>query len=117
MEKINIITKQFTVQATLKDSSTANAFYDLLPLEKRANKWGDELYFEIPLNMPEENPKAIVPSGTIAYWPVGNAFCIFFGQTPASPVNVIGFLDSDPDSFKQVRNGEHIRLEKIEKED
>ena len=57
--------------------------------------------------------------GDIAYWPPGNAFCIFWGPTPmskeneirpASPVKVIGYMDSDSSDFSQFNNGEKINI-------
>ena len=63
--------------------------------------------------------------GDLGYWPVGNAFCIFFGRTPASrgdeirpasPVNVFGRLEGDPTIFMGVRSGEKVMLERSEGE-
>ncbi len=61
--------------------------------------------------------------GDLAYWPPGNAMCIFFGPTPmsrgdeirpASEVNVFGNIPVDPKVFKKVRAGSKIRVEKAE---
>jgi len=114
-----------TVQATaeLNDSKTADAIWNALPIKARANTWGDEIYFGIPVHAAEENAKEVVELGDIAYWPPGNAFCIFFGLTPASrgseirpasPVNVVGKIDGDPKVFKSVHSGEQVTLEKSE---
>jgi len=111
------------VQAELTDENpeTAKAIWEALPLEARANTWGDEIYFSIPVNIEVENPKAVVDLGDLGYWPPGNAFCIFFGPTPmsrgdeirpASPVNVFGRVIGDPKVFKAVRGGEKVRLER-----
>jgi len=111
------------VQAELTDENpeTAKAIWEALPLEARANTWGDEIYFSIPVNIEAENPKAVVDLGDLGYWPPGNAFCIFFGPTPmsrgdeirpASPVNVFGRVIGDPKVFKAVRGGEKVRLER-----
>ena len=111
------------VQAELTDENpeTAKAIWEALPLEARANPWGDEIYFSIPVSIEAENPKAVVDLGDLGYWPPGNAFCIFFGPTPmsredeirpASPVNVFGRIIGDPKVFKAVRGGEKVRLER-----
>jgi hypothetical protein len=123
--KIKIITEETgEVQATLTDENpgTVKALYEALPIEARANIWGDEIYFSIPVHYEEENSKEVVEMGDLGYWPPGNAFCIFFGPTPASrgdeirpasPVNVFGRVDGDPKVFKKVRGGAKIRLEQV----
>jgi len=103
-----------TMTATLNDSETAQKLLEILPVKSKAQTWGDEVYFIIPLEMPEQDPHAAVPSGAIAYWPPGHAFCIFFGQEPYSPVNLLGELDGDPNTFARVRSGDPIRLEPVE---
>jgi len=112
MAKIKIVTDKVEMLATLNESESAKTFYDALPLEGSANRWGDEVYLDISLAMPEEDPQAEAPPGTIAYWPPGRAFCIFFGQTPYSPVNVLGQTDGDASEFSKVGAGDPIRIEK-----
>ena len=106
---------------TEKNPATAKAIYDALPITGRANLWGDEIYFSIPVEAEPENGKTIVGLGDLAYWPPGNAFCIFFGPTPmsrgdeirpASAVNVFGKISGDPKVFKKVGNGEKITIER-----
>jgi uncharacterized protein len=110
-----------TVEATLSDENpeTVRAFIEALPITGKANLWGDEIYFNIPVEAPPENGKSVVELGDIAYWPPGNAFCIFFGSTPmssgeeirpASEVNVFGRIKGDPRVFKKVRNGEEVKI-------
>ena len=123
--KIKIITEATgDVYATLSDenSGTAKAFWDALPIEARANTWGDEIYFGIPVKRELETGEETVEIGDLGYWPAGNAFCIFFGPTPASrgdeirpasPVNVFGKVNGDPRVFKKVRGGAKIRLERV----
>jgi len=107
--------------AELNDTKTADAIWNALPIEAHGNKWGDEIYFGIPVSVGEENGKEVVELGDIAYWPPGSAFCIFFGPTPASSgdeirpasaVNVVGRLKGDPKAFKAVRSGEQVILDK-----
>ena len=111
------------VYAELSDENpeTARAIWEALPIEATASTWGDEIYFSIPVEAEEENPKEVVEMGDLGYWPPGSAFCIFFGRTPASrgdeirpasPVNVVGRISGDPRIFKNVRGGEKVTLEK-----
>jgi len=111
------------VEASLTDESpeTAKAVWAALPIEARANTWGDEIYFGIPVKVGPENPREVVELGDLAYWPPGNAFCIFFGRTPASrgdeirpasAVNVFGRVEGDPTVFKKVRSGDAVRIER-----
>lgn len=111
MAKIRIVTGDIEMTAALNDSKTAQALLEALPVESPARTWGDEVYFDVPVSMPEDDAQASVPSGTLAFWPPGSCFCIFFGQTPASPVNVLGELEGDPMTFAKVRDGEPVRLE------
>jgi hypothetical protein len=111
------------VEASLTDESpdTAKRIWEALPIEARANTWGDEIYFGIPVDADPENPREVVELGDLAYWPPGNAFCIFFGRTPASrgdeirpasAVNVFGKVEGDPKIFKKVRSGDRVSIER-----
>ena len=121
--KIKITAGTVSMEAELNDTSTAHMIWNALPMDKHGNTWGDEIYFSIPVKAQEENAKAVVEKGDIAYWPPGKAFCIFFGPTPASrgddirpasPVNVVGKLLGNPEDFKKVADGEKVLLEKVE---
>ena len=80
-----------------------------------ASRVQNRIYFEleIPVHDEERDAQAAVPSGTVAFWPPGDCFCIFFGQTPASPVNVVGRLDGNPTEFAKVKSGEVIVMERV----
>ena len=110
MAQIRIETDAVTMTATLNDSETAKKLLDVLPVEGAASRWGKEVYFRIPLETAEEDAKAEVPSGTVAYWPPGCALCLFFGQTPYSPVNVVGTLDGDASAFARVKDGDRVAV-------
>jgi uncharacterized protein len=99
--------------ADLNDSETAKKVWSALPIISSAKRWGDEVYFDIPVQAPEEDPQTEAPAGTIAFWPPGSAFCIFFGQTPYSAVNIIGRLHGDASVFAPVRDGESITVERV----
>src|ERR1700704_1192101 len=88
--------------AVLHANSTARAIWNALPISGRANVWGDEIYFEIPVDLAEDDGREEVAVGDLGYWPPGNALCIFWGPTPAShgsepraasPVNVFGRIE------------------------
>ena len=92
---------------------TIDAITKKLPLEGRAALWKEEVYFEISVTAGEEKPKPTVEKGTIAYWPMGNAICIFYGESqPYSPVNIIGKVTKGLEQFKATKSGAKIRMEK-----
>jgi hypothetical protein len=85
-----------------------------LPVEGRAALWKEEVYFEIPVKIGEEKAKTTVETGTIAFWPMGSALCVFYGQSqPYSSVNILGKITKNLDLFKQVRSGTTIKVELI----
>jgi hypothetical protein len=85
-----------------------------LPLEGRAALWKEEIYFEIPVKMGEEKAKPTVEMGTIAFWPMGSALCIFYGQSqPYSPVSILGKITKNLELFKQVKSGTRIKVEQL----
>jgi len=92
---------------------TVEAIMRKLPIEGRAALWKEEVYFEIPVKMGNEKAKSTVEKGAIAFWPMGNALCIFFGETqPYSPVNIVGNVTKNLELFGQVKSGTKIRVEK-----
>lgn len=85
-----------------------------LPLEGRAALWKEEVYFEIPVKMGGEKAKPTVEKGAIAYWPMGSALCIFYGESqPYSPVNILGRVTKNLELFTKVKSGTKIKVEKI----
>ena len=122
--KITVTAGSVLVAATLNDSSTAEALWNALPLEASANTWGDEIYFRIAVNADEEDGASdVVDMGALAYWPPGQALCLFFGRTPASrgdetraasAVNVIGSIEGDATVLKQVKSGARVSVSRVE---
>lgn len=85
-----------------------------LPMEGRAALWKEEVYFEIPVRMGEEKAKNTVERGTVAFWPMGSALCVFYGDSqPYSPVNIIGKVTKNLDLFGKVKSGTVIKVEKL----
>lgn len=116
---IHIRAGALEAEAELNDTTTAQAIWEILPIEGRANLWGDEIYFSIPLSLELETEQELVNIGELGYWPQGNAFCIFFGPTPvsqgdeirpASPVTVFGKIHGDATIFKKVDAGMKITI-------
>ncbi|MDR7420045.1 MAG: cyclophilin-like fold protein [Armatimonadota bacterium] len=116
---ITITAGTMEATAVLNDSKTADAIWRALPIEGRANRWGDEIYFSIGVSLPGENGREVVDVGDLGYWPPGKAFCIFFGPTPASqgdepraasPVNVFGRVEGDTTRFRAVRDGAMVTV-------
>ena len=118
---IRITAGSVTVTATLDESETADGVWAALPLRSVASRWGDEVYFTIPIRLPEAaDAREDVQIGELAYWPVGAAFCIFFGPTPASTggkpraysnVNPFGTVDGDAAALRAVRDGDPVLVE------
>ena len=118
---IRITAGAVSAEARLNDSMTAGAIWDALPIEAKGQTWGDEIYFDIRLTAPPEQARDVVDVGDLAYWPPGQAFCIFFGRTPASrgdecraasPVNVVGKIVGDARMFTKVRSGSRVTIER-----
>jgi hypothetical protein len=121
MQRIKLTAGQVSAVALLNDSKTAQAIWEALPFRSVGNRWGDEIYFSIPVELDEEGARAVVELGDLGYWAPGTAFCIFFGPTPASrgseiraasPVNVFGRLEGDPKVFRAVPDGSAVLIER-----
>jgi hypothetical protein len=123
MQQILISTRDISIKASLSDTPTAQEIFKLLPIKGKANVWGEEIYFTIPLEIGlEPGATQDVEVGALAYWPSGPALCIFFGPTPVStgdepraysPVNIIGRTMDDPAPLKTVRDGAEILVEAL----
>lgn len=92
---------------------TVDAITKILPIEGRAALWKEEVYFKIPIKMGDEKAKPSVEKGTIAYWPMGEALCIFYGATqPYSPVNIIGKMTENLEVFAKTKSGNRIKIQR-----
>lgn len=120
MSRIVIEAGGISVDADLNESETARKILEALPIQGVAHRWGEEIYFEIPVEAEKEaGARAEVEVGELGYWPLGKAFCIFFGPTPASvdhrpraysPVNILGQVRGDAKSLGVVEEGAPVRL-------
>jgi hypothetical protein len=122
MKRIVILIDDLNVEAELNESESAAKIWDALPIVGTASTWGEEVFLEIPVvHGLEPDAKQEVEVGTLAYWPPGQAFCIFFGKTPVSTsakpkayslVNVVGSVRGDTKIFKVLRSGDEVRIRK-----
>lgn len=120
MNLITISAGGISISAELNESPTSDEILRALPIEGTANTWGDEIYFEIPVIIDQEpDARADVEVGDLGYWPIGRAFCIFFGPTPmssgekpraASPVNIFGRVTGDATLLRNVRSGARVSV-------
>ncbi|MFX1474414.1 MAG: cyclophilin-like fold protein [Promethearchaeota archaeon] len=78
---------------TVMAPRTINRILALLPIVSRLHVWKEEAYFEIKAQIGPEKATKTVKAGVIAYWPQGDAVCLFFNtMLPISKVNPIGKL-------------------------
>jgi len=120
-DEISIKAGAVQVKAQLNSTRTARSLLGILPIKATANTWGDEIYFDVPLNMEIESGREVVDMGDVAYWPDGPSLCLFFGRTPASrgneiraasAVTVLGRIVGDPKILKWVKSGIEVTIEK-----
>ncbi len=110
-------------EGELNDSVTGRAIYDALPIRANGQRWGGEIYFSIGVSCElEEGSREVMEEGELAYWPPGQAFCIFFGATPASggdeiraasAVNIVGRMKGDLSGLWDVPDGAEVCIERI----
>jgi len=109
------------VTADLRDTPTVKKLLAALPSESRANTWGEEVYFSVPVNtVLEGDCRKGVDAGTVCFWAEGSSLALPFGPTPiskgdecplASKCNVPAQIEGDPLKLKAVRDGDAIRVE------
>jgi uncharacterized protein len=122
MARITFDFGALTLDAELLDTPTAKAVAATLPIASSALTWGEEVYFEVPVEVArEKDARAVVTPGEIAYWPEGPAIAIGFGRTPiskgnetrlASPCNIFGRALGDVRSLAAVKSGTKVKVTK-----
>ncbi|MEM3045237.1 MAG: cyclophilin-like fold protein [Candidatus Bathyarchaeia archaeon] len=92
---------------------TVGKIVDSLPLSGRIARWKEEVYFEVPVKVGPEKPRGKVEKGALAYWPMGSAICIFYGESqPYSPVNLIGRIIDNLEIFREAAEGTVIIMDR-----
>ncbi|MEV5812501.1 cyclophilin-like fold protein [Streptomyces mutabilis] len=110
--------------AALDDTPTAQALVKALPITASAHTWGEEVYFDTGVSVSREtDARQVVEPGTVAFWTDGDALALPYGPTPisrgaecrlASPCNVLGRLDGNPRLLATVRDGDPVRVERVD---
>lgn len=123
MERILMRTRYEQWEIELNDTISAWKIFESLPLEREINVWGGELYFAVPVSAQLENGRKILDEGEVAFWPEGNAFCIFFGRTPVSstskpeafsPVTPVGRILGNLAALAELPDKTAVTLERVE---
>jgi uncharacterized protein len=124
MSRIRFDFDGLALEAELLDTPTAKAIAAALPITAAVMTWGDEVYFDIGVDVAREaDARAVVTAGEIAYWPDGSAIAIGFGRTPvsqgdeirlASPVNIWAKAISDVKALKAVKAGTKVTVSKVD---
>jgi hypothetical protein len=120
MPRIRFDFGTLALDAELLDTPTARLVAAALPTSASAQTWGDEVYFELPVEAAREtDARAVVVPGEIAYWPEGHCIAIGFGRTPiskgdetrlASPCNIFAKALSDVKALAKVKAGARIKV-------
>ncbi len=123
-KEILICSEGLTLTGVLNSSPTSDKLWEKLPIKSVVHRWGNEIYFEVPVKTQlEENATNVVPPGTICFWVEGNSVAIPFGRTPVSigdecrlvtDVNIIGNIKDSLELLFLVRENTEIEIRKFE---
>jgi hypothetical protein len=120
LARIRIAWPKGAVSAILDDTPTARALVAALPLKAKAQTWGEEVYFEIPITAKlEPGAKQVVAPGAVCFWVEGSSLALPWGRTPISEgdeprlvtrCNVLGRINGDARQLASMRSGDTITL-------
>jgi hypothetical protein len=120
MARIRFDFGPLTLDADLLDTPTAGAIASALPITSSVLTWGEEIYFDVPVEVAREpDARAVITPGEIAYWPQGPAIAIGFGRTPiskgnetrlASPCNVFAMALGSVKVLSKVKTGTKVEV-------
>ncbi len=118
--RIKIAWPKGSLTATLEDTPTARAVVAALPAKSSASTWGEEVYFELPVQVPKEpDARQVVARGTVCFWVEGSSLALPWGRTPTSETdeprlaarcNVLGSIDGDARALASVKPGDAISV-------
>lgn len=120
MARIRFDFGPLTLDAELLDTPTAQAIAAALPIASSVLTWGEEIYFDVPVEVAREpDARAVITPGEIAFWPQGPAIAIGFGRTPisngnetrlASPCNVFAMALGSVKVLSKVKTGTKVEV-------
>ena len=122
MVRVRFKTSKRSFEGTFNDNAIAAVMAQRLPISSTVMRWGDEIYFDVPVKMTNTQPTREVKIGDIAYWPDGPCLCVFFGKTPASNANdprpasdvtIIGHTDAPANLLRAIPESTTLHLERI----
>jgi hypothetical protein len=121
MARIRIAWGCGEVIADLRETPSTKQLLKALPASSRAQTWGEEVYFQLPVQATlEADARQVVEPGTVCFWVEGSSLALPYGRTPASEsdeprlvtrCNVLGKIQGDPRALGKVKAGESIRVE------
>ena len=104
----------------LRETATARAIVDALPIASRARLWSDEVSFSVPVSVDlAPDAKGVIEPGEIAFWTDGQAIAVGFGPTPVSggdevrldaPMNIRGDAEGDARALVTVVSGAPVTV-------
>lgn len=119
--RIRLVFDGITLHAGLRDTATARAVADVLPVDASVSTWGCEVFFPAPVDAEREaDARDVLIAGEIAYWCEGGYIAIGFGPTPAStgdeirlvaPTNIFADAEEDVTRLAEVKSGTRVRVE------
>lgn len=104
------------VLRTVLAPRTVNRILTLFPIVSRIHVWREEAYFEIKAQIGLEKATKQMKAGDIAYWPQGDAVCLFFNEmSPISKVNPIGELlhPNYEETLSRIKSGMPVKFERL----
>jgi len=123
MTTVRFETAKGSFDGTLNEGEIAKALVSKLPIASTVMRWGEEIYFDVPVEMENTKPTRAVQAGDIGYWPEGPSLCIFFGKTPASirneprpasDITIVGHTDAPVELLRSITQGSPITVERAE---
>ena len=123
MTSIRIAWSGGAITVELRNTPTAKAVLAALPCQASANTWGEEVYFELPVEaVLEPDAQQVVDPGTVCFWVEGSALALPYGRTPVSKgnecrlvtrCNVVGKVLGEARQLRRIKDGAALHLEAV----